>query len=99
MGEVRHGRTLTAHAVAVLSQLEHAFIRGDQLGVGNGVGGAGEQVKEADRLPHLSGQYPQGQVKRPRYITENRPEQFVRGGHLGLVLKKLAPIGQAPVHL
>ena len=65
-----------AHAVAVLSQLEHAFIRGDQLGVGDYVGGAGEQVKEPIDC-RTSGST--RRVKRLRYITENRPEQFVRG--------------------
>ena len=65
MGKVRHGCALAAHAVAVLPQLEHPFIRRDQLGVGDSVGSAGEQIKEADRLAHLARQYPQGQVKRP----------------------------------
>ena len=68
---------------AAAQMIEHGEALGGrhEPGVGQGVGGAGEQIGEADGRAHRTRQHAQGQVKRPRNVAQEAGEEFVRICH------------------
>ena len=51
-------------------ELAEAVLPVDEPRVGDGVGGAGEEVGEADRRPHALGENGQGQGERPAHLPQ-----------------------------
>ncbi len=49
-----------------------------ELRVGDGIRCAGQQVSQANLRPDPAGKHPQGQVKRARYIPQQRREQNLK---------------------
>ena len=60
-----------------LVEVLKALFTPDEIGIGNRIGGAREEIGQAHLIAHIRRQYREGQVKRPGNLLENAAQQFV----------------------